>query len=360
MVRFENVVKKFGKNVIVDSATFEVKAGELFFILGPSGCGKTTCLRLIAGFYTPDSGNIFFSGRPMNDVPPHNRNTSMVFQNYALWPHMTVEENVGYGLTIRKVPKQEKRDRVAEALEMVRMKEYAKYQPSKISGGQQQRVALARAIVVKPDMLLLDEPLSNLDAKLRLEMRDEIRRIHKETGITMVYVTHDQREAMSLADRICVINKGRIEQIGAPEQIYKNPVSRFVSEFIGEANVLAGNVYEINAPEGNVVVDTPDGKIKARSGSAFSVGEFSVGEKVAVIIRPEFFSVNKPDNAGLNKLECVLSELIYNGDFQEYKFVTDSGAGIDVKLFGSNIAEIKRGEKAVLSFSAADVLVVGN
>ncbi|HTI71754.1 MAG TPA: ABC transporter ATP-binding protein, partial [Candidatus Limnocylindria bacterium] len=198
-IAIRNLIKTFGKTNVLKSVSLTIESHELFFLLGPSGCGKTTLLRSIAGFYEPDGGEILFDGKVMNRVPPHERNTGMVFQNYALWPHMTVGQNVSYGLEVRKTPKAETRTRVAEALATVRMETFADRTPNQLSGGQQQRVALARALAIRPDVLLLDEPLSNLDARLRLEMRDEIRRIHESTQITTVYVTHDQKESLSLA-----------------------------------------------------------------------------------------------------------------------------------------------------------------
>ena len=241
-VSIRKLVKQFGATVALKDISLEVGSQELFFLLGPSGCGKTTLLRLIAGFYQPDGGEILFGDQPMNGVPPHRRNTGMVFQNYALWPHMTVAENVAYGLEVRAVSAAEKKERVAEALGIVQMEPYAERSPNQLSGGQQQRVALARALVIRPDVLLLDEPLSNLDARLRLEMREEIRRIHAQTKITTIYVTHDQKEALSLADCMAVLRDGRVEQLGDPRAVYRTPANRFVADFIGETNWLPAKV----------------------------------------------------------------------------------------------------------------------
>ncbi|MFT7487977.1 MAG: iron(III) transport system ATP-binding protein, partial [Candidatus Promineifilaceae bacterium] len=222
-----NVSKTFGSTTAVNDVTINIEPGELFFLLGPSGCGKTTLLRSIAGFYVPEKGAITIGDTDVTRLPPHERDTGMVFQSYALWPHMTVSENVAFGLQMRKVSKEETAKRVAEALEMVKMTDRAKHKPNQLSGGQQQRVALARALIIQPRCLLLDEPLSNLDAKLRLEMRTEIRRICKDAGLTAVYVTHDQKEALSVADRLAVMSDGCLMQVGTPREVYVRPDSEF-------------------------------------------------------------------------------------------------------------------------------------
>ena len=240
-IRIENLTKRYGAVTAVNDITLTVSAGELFFLLGPSGCGKTTLLRLIAGFLEPDAGTISFGDRRIDTVPAHQRNTGMVFQNYALWPHMNVRQNVAYGLDVRRVTRRRRRAAWRRSSTLVRMSGLEKRYPNELSGGQQQRVALARALVIEPDVVLLDEPLSNLDAKLRLEMRAEIRRIHDRSPRTFVYVTHDQKEALSMADRIAVMNEGRIVQIGTPEEVYTEPSSLFCARFLGNANALAGH-----------------------------------------------------------------------------------------------------------------------
>lgn len=240
-ITIQDVLKKFGDTVIVNQANLTIESGEMFFLLGPSGCGKTTILRMLAGFYDPEGGKILFGEKSIVGTPPHQRNTALVFQNYAVWPHLTVFENVAYGLRVRKIKEPELRQRVEEALTQVRMIQYIDRKPSQLSGGQQQRVALARAFVVRPDLLLFDEPLCNLDAKLRIEMRDEIKRIHAATKITALYVTHDQEEALSLASRLAVMNQGIIQQVGTPFEIYNKPQNKFVAGFIGEMNFLAND-----------------------------------------------------------------------------------------------------------------------
>jgi len=237
-ISIDRLTKWFETTRALDAVTLEIEPGELFFLLGPSGCGKTTLLRHIAGFYTPNEGVIRIGGEDVTHIPPHRRDTGMVFQSYALWPHMTIAENVAFGLQMRRTPKAEIDRRVRDALAAVKMEARAKSRPNQLSGGQQQRIALARALVVQPRCLLLDEPLSNLDAKLRLEMRIEIRRICKAAGLTAVYVTHDQKEALSIADRLAVMRDGHIEQVGTPLEVYRRPKNTFVAAFIGETNFL--------------------------------------------------------------------------------------------------------------------------
>jgi len=238
IITASHLTKSFGPDArVVDGVSFSIQPGEMFFLLGPSGCGKTTVLRMLAGFLQPDSGDILFDQKRMNDVAPQHRNTAMVFQNYAIWPHLTVYENVAYGPRARKLASIDRR--VTDALRVVRLEEFSQRKPAQLSGGQQQRVALARALAVEPNLILLDEPLSNLDARLRLELREELLRIHRETRITCLYVTHDQEEALSLADRIAVMNRGRIEQTGTPRELYEHPANEFTARFMGELNVLA-------------------------------------------------------------------------------------------------------------------------
>ncbi len=256
-ITIENLVKRFGEHIALAGITLRIEAGEIFFLLGPSGCGKTTLLRTIAGFYAPDAGRILFGDEDVTTVPPHKRNTAMMFQSYALWPHMTVARNVAFGLEERRVPSQEIDRRVKQALSSVRMEDYADRKIAQLSGGQQQRVALARALVIRPRALLLDEPLSNLDAKLRLEMRAEIRRVCKESGLTAIYVTHDQKEALSISDRMAILESGKIAQIGRPEEVYRRPQSRIIADFIGETNFIPGKIASSNSE--TTIVDTAIG-----------------------------------------------------------------------------------------------------
>jgi iron(III) transport system ATP-binding protein len=329
-VSIRNLTKRFGASLALQDVSCEIESQELFFLLGPSGCGKTTLLRLIAGFYQPDAGEVLFGDKPMNGVPPHLRNAGMVFQNYALWPHMTVAQNVAYGLDVRRVPSAEKQERVAEALAIVQMEAYAGRTPNQLSGGQQQRVALARALVIQPDVLLLDEPLSNLDAKLRLEMREEIRRIHAQTRITTIYVTHDQKEALSLAQRLAVLREGRLEQIGSPRAVYRNPVNRFVADFVGETNWLPASVLEGAGEE--LILETEAGRFQARTEQPAAAGS-----KVWLGFRPEAVEIG-PDP--LNSFQTRITHVSYLGEIEQYRLELASGAVI--KAFEQNPRDLRQ------------------
>ena len=328
-ISFENVSKSFDRHKAVDAVSLGVEPGELFFLLGPSGCGKTTCLRMVAGFLTPDAGQVRFGERVINHVPPHKRNTGMVFQNYALWPHMTVAQNVEYGLKIRKIARDERRRQVGEALEMVRLSHLADRYPSQMSGGQQQRVALARALVIRPEALLLDEPLSNLDARLRLEMREEIKRLHAQTGTTAIYVTHDQEEALSIAGRLAVMSEGRIEQVGAPREVYRRPASRFVAEFLGECNLIAGRVAALEAEQ--VLVDTPHGMLRAARQADSALRE---GDAAWFAARPESLravdasdaSDSKIVSGSANRLQGFFESASFLGDRERVELVLPTSA----------------------------------
>ncbi|MFN0131371.1 MAG: ABC transporter ATP-binding protein [Phycisphaerales bacterium] len=357
-IHIDAVSKSFGSGPpAVDRISLRIEPGELFFLLGPSGCGKTTLLRMIAGFIEPTGGRILFSSptaaappnasdapakpvvqaqgtqdrhesraqadalpsadeaglqwRDVTNLPPNRRETGMVFQSYALWPHMTVEANVAFGLTTRRVAAAERKRRVMEALEAVHMAEYAARRPNQLSGGQQQRVALARALVVRPQVLLLDEPLSNLDTRLRIELRSEIRRICKASGITTVYVTHDQKEALSMADRIAIVSKGRIAQIGTPRELYTRPTTRFVAEFLGEANIISGTVI---GPSTHVsIVRTSIGDVPCY----VPVGvEIERGGTWNILVRPEQLVLH-----GAGPTNAVVSCVTYLGETIEFELL---------------------------------------
>ncbi|ANF21855.1 ABC transporter ATP-binding protein [Thermococcus piezophilus] len=287
-VKLENIVKTFGDTVALKGINLDIKHGELFTLLGPSGCGKSTTLRIIAGLDFPDSGTIWFDDQDVTYMSSSERGAVLVFQNYALWPHMTVFDNVAYGLKIKKLPKDEIERKVKWALELVKLSGFEDRYPTQLSGGQQQRVAIARALVVEPKILLLDEPLSNLDAKLRLEMRSEIRRIQRELGITVLYVTHDQEEAMAISDRIAVMNVGTVEQVGTPKEIYESPKTEFVASFMGKTNVIPAKVIERNGDR--VTVEFEGIRLDGLYYTEKS-------DKVVIVIRPERIKLKPVEKA---------------------------------------------------------------
>lgn len=318
-IRADGITKRFGDVTALKNVSLEIASGELFFLLGGSGCGKTTLLRCIAGLETPTEGRVFFGDRDVTELPTHKREAAMVFQSYALWPHMTVGQNIAFGLEERKVEKKEIKRRVEEALAMVKLEGFAKRGIDQMSGGQQQRVSLARALVVRPKCLLLDEPLSNLDAQLRLEMRSEIRRIVKENNLTGVYVTHDQAEALSMADRMAVMDAGEIVQVGPPEEIYRQPVSSYVAGFIGETNLIKGT-----AREGNQV-ETPTATLAATPG----VETFQAvpGAEVVLSIRPEAIEIVNPTGVALTG---KIIDRIYLGSIIQYSVEMGDGTVMQV------------------------------
>ena len=292
----KNAVKKYGEKTVIKSVNLEIQDGEFFTLLGPSGCGKTTLLRMIAGFNSIEGGEFYFNDTLINNMDPSKRNIGMVFQNYAVFPNMTVRGNIEFGLKERKVPKNEMDERVEKILDIMKIREYADRKPQNLSGGQQQRVALARAIVIEPDVLLMDEPLSNLDAKLRVELREEIRRIQKEIGITTVYVTHDQEEAMAVSDRIAVMKDGVIQQCDMPRKIYHKPNNMFVASFIGTNNVINGN-YNKDLKE--IVIDSGEK-------FAYDLGNIP-SQRVKLSIRPEDLRLD-PNGDIEVKIQILLEE----------------------------------------------------
>ena len=347
-LRLEGVRKFFGSFEALKGISFEVDQGELFFILGPSGCGKTTTLRVIAGFYVPDDGRVFFDDRDVTYVPPYKRNIGMVFQYYALWPHMTVFDNVAYGLRVKGFPEREIRERVRWALKLVKLEKHARKYPNQLSGGQQQRVALARALVVEPQILLLDEPLSNLDAKLRLEMREEIKRLQDRLKITTVYVTHDQMEALSMADRIAVMNDGKIMQIGTPVELYRRPRNRFVAGFIGEINMFEGRLV---GREGDLAVVELDGSTV----KGVPTGDIS-HSRVVVAFRPEAARVVKEGGGG-NVLEGEVESSMYYGSKETVFVKTDFGL-VKVEIFNPRERVAGRGDRVRVVFDPSDTIVL--
>lgn len=352
-VRLQKITKRFGATVVaLDGIDLEIAAGELFFLLGPSGCGKSTLLRLIAGLHEPTEGRIFFNDRDVTGLGTESRNAVMCFQSYALWPHMTVRENIRFGLDVRKVAGADAKRRVDDAIALVQLGPYADRKPNELSGGQQQRVALARALVVRPDCLLLDEPLSNLDAKLRLEMRSEIRRICRASGLTAIYVTHDQKEALSIADRMAVLNTGKIEQIGRPQELYLRPKNRFVANFMGETNFLDGRV--VDASNGQVVVDTPIGRIA----SANKPGALAPDASVTVSIRPEVIHVGKTTSAPQNRFDGIVHDTLYLGEVAQHVVRIGNSELRAFELNPKIVARDEATERAAVWFDPADVVVL--
>ena len=340
IVSLIDVEKRFGSNLVVRKMNMEIYEGEFLTLLGPSGCGKTTTLRMIAGFEDATSGIIKVQGERVENKEPYQRDVTTVFQNYALFPHMTVFDNVAYGLTIKKVPKDEIRQRVAEMLELVQLTDYERRKPDELSGGQKQRVAIARALINRPKVLLLDEPLGALDLKLRKQMQIELKRLQKKLGITFVYVTHDQEEALTMSDRIAVMNAGVIEQLGTPMEIYDHPLTRFVAGFIGESNIFDGTV---TAVEGDLLrVDTPAGKLLTRGSG------FAVGEEMHVSIRPEYLEAGERSADGFD-LPARIKDFTYMGTV--VKTALDMADGTELKLSRfEQDANAHEGDKVYLSW----------
>jgi iron(III) transport system ATP-binding protein len=352
-IRIEKVRKVFGGTVTaLDGLNLEVGAGELFFLLGASGCGKTTLLRCIAGLESPTDGKIFFGDTDVTNLAPHKREAAMVFQSYALWPHLTVGQNIAFGLEERKVPRAEIRRRVTEVLEMVQLGGYSERSIDQMSGGQQQRVSLARALVVKPRCLLLDEPLSNLDAQLRVEMRREIRRIVKENGLTGIYVTHDQEEALAMADRMAVLSWGKIGQVGTPEEVYRSPVNSYVAGFIGETNLIKGEVMEMH--EGFCFVKVNGATLVGRVNTPG--WQAKTGDIATLSIRPEAWRLHK--EGGKNEVSGKILERSYLGQRIEYFIETAVGRQQVVEMNPHLIHEI--GDEVVLHARHGDVVVLEN
>ena len=337
-VVIKDAVKTYGNFNAVDHANLEIHSGELFTLLGPSGCGKTTLLRMIAGFNSVDGGSISFGDKVINNVPAHMRNIGMVFQNYAIFPHMSVFDNVAYGLKARKIKKEEIEKRVMEALAMVQIENLRDRQPANMSGGQQQRVALARAIVIHPDILLMDEPLSNLDAKLRIQMRATIKKVQKKLGITTIYVTHDQEEALAISDRIAIMKNGVIQQIGKPREIYTRPANEFVANFIGTSNFISGRVIENeNGMAKLSVLDKTEIMMPLKNG---------VTGNIKLSVRPEEFLIGTDQDKGLCG-EIVF--LTFLGDFVNYEVKLSNGQIVEVNQYGNDRDfEYSLGDKVVL------------
>jgi len=353
-IAVEKVTKRFGALAAASDVTLAIDEGELFTLLGPSGCGKTTLLRLIAGFYTPDEGEVRFDDQRVNEVPPHDRGSGMVFQNYALWPHMTVFDNVAYGLKLRKLAPAEIAQRVHAVLEKVKLAGLDKRYPGQLSGGQQQRVALARALVLNPKILLLDEPLSNLDAKIRIQVRAEIRKLQKELGITTIYVTHDQEEALTLSDRIAVFDKGKLLEVGPPKQLYEYPRTRFVADFIGINNLIEGTVTAVDGGRKRLRAKTTIGEW-----SAFFTQAPPTGSRCVLCIRPENIDLDGAATEELNVASGRITFAAYLGNTLRYD--VDLGSGVTFKVDirdPRHHAPLALGAQVRLAFAAGDTVAI--
>jgi spermidine/putrescine transport system ATP-binding protein len=358
-VEMRDVVKRFGDVSAVDHVSMQIRDGEFFSMLGPSGCGKTTSLRMIAGFEYPTSGELYLSGRPIGNTPPFQRNVNTVFQSYALFPHMTVAENVAFGMEMKKVPRIEIDRRVDEALDMVRLAGYGDRRPRQLSGGQQQRVALARALVNRPEVLLLDEPLGALDLKLRKEMQLELKGLQERVGITFIYVTHDQEEALTMSDRIAVMSGGKVLQVGSPTEIYERPTCRFVADFIGESNFVKGRVSAVEPA--STTITTADGL--AMSGQASH--SMQVGDEAFLSIRPEKarLSTQPPPDGTANVFPVNVHRISYIGS--DTRILVHLGAEQPFSIWEQNTrstvdrdAYWRRGEPGYLWWAVENALVL--
>jgi spermidine/putrescine ABC transporter ATP-binding subunit len=355
-IELRDIVKRFGSLEAVSHISLDIRAGELFTLLGPSGCGKTTVLRLIGGFHKPDCGEISFGGKIVTGTPPYERNIGMVFQNYALWPHMTVFDNIAYGLKLKKVARGEIVDRAVRALSLVNLKGLEDRYPGQLSGGQQQRVALARALVLNPDVLLLDEPLSNLDAKIRLQVRAEIRKLQKELAITTIYVTHDQEEALTLSDRIAVIEQGKLQQIGTPWDLYERPANPFVADFIGINNLIQGTVQEDPDDKGWTTVQTDVGPLLSECDS-----RLRRGDRCMICVRPETASIStsQPTQTSFNSITGVVGFASFIGNTIRYD--VEIGGDVIFRVDVQNPRDHRPhgvGDKVTVGFSARTTLAI--
>lgn len=347
-IHIKNAVKRFGNLTIIPDLSLDIQEGEFFTLLGPSGCGKTTLLRMIAGFNTIEGGDFYFNEKRINDLDPAKRNIGMVFQNYAIFPHLTVRKNVAFGLKNKKFPKDKIDELADQFMKLVHVYEYADRAPERLSGGQQQRVALARALVISPDVLLMDEPLSNLDAKLRVEMREVIKKIHNDVGITTVYVTHDQEEAMAISDRIAVMHAGVIQHIGNPKSVYLRPANVFVASFIGRTNMLAAKLI-IKAKKSYLqLVDGFETEIEGIK------TEHMKNQDVQVSIRPEEFVVYQGDEPGM---EGTVTDNVFLGLITRYTVMLATGDEVEITQESSLHSIIEKGMKVSLQIKKEKVNV---
>lgn len=344
MIILTNLRKQYGDFVAVENTTLNVKKGEFLTLLGSSGCGKTTTLRMIAGFEDPTEGSILIGGKHAEHLPPNKREVNTVFQNYALFPHLTIRENIAFGLKLQKVKKAEIKERVENIIKLVKLEEHADKSPDQLSGGQKQRVAIARAIVNNPKVLLLDEPLGALDLKLRKEMQLELKQLQRELEITFIYVTHDQEEALTMSDRIVVMNKGRIEQVGTAHEIYERPQTKFVAQFIGETNLFED--VEILEKNGNDYVVA----IGSEKVSTDSMKDFKPGEKVHISIRPENMKLSRTPMEGRESIAVTYDSNIYVGNISKFVVFTDQGRRLTASEFSEDAGTFNKGDKVYINW----------
>ncbi|MCR8869297.1 ABC transporter ATP-binding protein [Peribacillus frigoritolerans] len=357
-VEIKGAFKQFGANVVLNGIDLEVKQGELLTLLGPSGCGKSTTLNLIAGFLDPDRGEVHIKGNNVTKVPPYKRDLGMVFQTYSLFPHMTVYENLSFGLKLRKVGKAEQKKKISKALELVKMSGLENRYPRELSGGQRQRVAISRALVVEPELLLLDEPLSNLDAKLRHELRVEIKRLQKEIGVTTIFVTHDQEEALSMSDRVVVMNAGKIEQISTPTEIYNHPKTEFVFQFIGKSNCFEGNVSAIDKRKVAVKIGSDITYVDTNNVMG-NESDLKTGDEVKLYIRPEklqIVSLDEKSSSPLDFHRAKISQMNYLGTSWEINVLLQ-GKSIQV-LTSAFDSSWQNGSEVLIGWSPSEVMLV--
>ena len=353
MVQLRQVSKRFGNFTALEQVDFEINEGEFMTFLGPSGCGKTTCLRLISGFDTPTAGQVLIGGKDVTQDPPYRRDVNQVFQSYALFPHLTIYENIAFGLRMKGVSAAEVKKRVDRVVDMTSLGEFVQRRPAQMSGGQRQRVALARAIVCEPKVLLLDEPLSALDAKLRAQMRLELKQLQKRLGITFVFVTHDQEEALTMSDRIAVINRGRVEQIGTVADIYYQPATRFVASFIGETNIVSARV--VRREEGFLYCDTEGGlHVKARANPRV------IDDEVLLSLRPEKIRIFRQQPAGDNVFPASICMEIFKGAVDELTLHCESGLELGAILANDGEAEVDfhENEQVYFRIQPGDISVI--
>ena len=353
MVELRQVSKRFGSHEALKDASFAIKAGEFMTFLGPSGCGKTTCLRLISGFDTSTSGRIFIDGKDVTFDPPYRRDVNQVFQNYALFPHLTIYENIAFGLRMKRVAPADITRRVQRVLEMTALGDFVNRKPAQLSGGQRQRVALARAIICEPKVLLLDEPLSALDAKLRTQMRMELKQLQKKLGITFIYVTHDQEEALTMSDRVAVMNVGRVEQIGTVDEIYYKPATRFVASFIGETNIVEAQILASNS-----------GMLRCRLEGGIELQvrhqESRPSEKILLSLRPEKIRLHRSDSKGLNSFPARIAMEIFKGAVDELTLTVQGNLQLGAILANDGNAgtDFHEGDQVFASIQPEDIHIV--